>query len=601
MQLIKKVEIKYLRSLYNLSLVNVGDMNVIFGRNDSGKSNFLRALNLFFNKQTEPSQKFDFRIDMSDQRKQEAREVKGKQFMWIKVTFTIPKNYQNSLGKELTIKKQWNRDGEVNQTTMGKPEINPGRLTRFLNDIDFTYIPAIKDTTVFADLIERMYGAAADSQELSSAANNFVKAIGGQASTLTLQLSQMFGGETKLALPTDMQKLFRNLDFSHGDDNHSLLRQKGDGVKARHLPELLRFINENESRNKFYLWGFEEPENSLDLGAAEIEAQRFATFAERNDTQVFITSHSPAFYLANLSGKAKVKRYFITKQEKNGPKKAMTPVNAAAPIDNLDDAENKMKQAGLLQLPFIIRKMDAQRSEIQRLSKDAKALRADLDAIETPTLYVEGQHDVNLFMDAFKRLKVCDKIPIKPLGGTPDTTSSLIKAVLEQGGLSARSKAFFLFDNDQAGRSAYKNLQNKMPCETPEELNENIHVWVLQESQEHLDFLKRNKIPIDKSFFTAEFLLSSGETSKICEELVSQAPNGRFDHWKACIHQSYHDTLPQHTSVKLNQAKAGTPDWFFARGIPKTLKAQFALRVKEKNLNTELIDAISKTIVNIMQ
>ncbi len=53
MRLIKKVEVKYLRSLYELNIDKAGDLNVIFGRNDSGKSNFLRALNLFFNERTE--------------------------------------------------------------------------------------------------------------------------------------------------------------------------------------------------------------------------------------------------------------------------------------------------------------------------------------------------------------------------------------------------------------------------------------------------------------------------------------------------------------------------------------------------------------------
>lgn len=66
MKLIKKIEINYLRSLYRLEVKDVGDLNVIFGRNDSGKSNLLRGLNLFFNGDTEPTREFDFELDMSD-------------------------------------------------------------------------------------------------------------------------------------------------------------------------------------------------------------------------------------------------------------------------------------------------------------------------------------------------------------------------------------------------------------------------------------------------------------------------------------------------------------------------------------------------------
>ncbi|PHQ99574.1 MAG: hypothetical protein COB39_02735 [Marinosulfonomonas sp.] len=56
---------------------------------------------------------------MSDPRKAEARAAKGQQFFWIKITFTCPKNYQNALGNEIVIKKQWNREGNMTQTTMG--------------------------------------------------------------------------------------------------------------------------------------------------------------------------------------------------------------------------------------------------------------------------------------------------------------------------------------------------------------------------------------------------------------------------------------------------------------------------------------------------
>lgn len=47
MELIKQVEIAYFRSIYKDDLNNCSGTNVIFGRNDAGKSNVLRALNLF--------------------------------------------------------------------------------------------------------------------------------------------------------------------------------------------------------------------------------------------------------------------------------------------------------------------------------------------------------------------------------------------------------------------------------------------------------------------------------------------------------------------------------------------------------------------------
>lgn len=47
MKIIKKIEISYFRSVYSVDLKNVDDLNILIGGNDSGKSNILKALNLF--------------------------------------------------------------------------------------------------------------------------------------------------------------------------------------------------------------------------------------------------------------------------------------------------------------------------------------------------------------------------------------------------------------------------------------------------------------------------------------------------------------------------------------------------------------------------
>jgi hypothetical protein len=81
-------------------------MNLIFGRNDSGKSNVIRALNLFFNGEIEPGRELDFGIDFSDIRREEARSVKGRQFISIRVDFGVPSNYRKSLGSSVSVKRQ---------------------------------------------------------------------------------------------------------------------------------------------------------------------------------------------------------------------------------------------------------------------------------------------------------------------------------------------------------------------------------------------------------------------------------------------------------------------------------------------------------------
>lgn len=602
MQLIKKIEVNYLRSLYGAVLNKVGDLNVIFGRNDSGKSNFLRALNLFFNDEIDPGQWLAFDLDMSDKRKQEARDAKGKQFIWIKITFNVPKNYRSALGSEITIKRQWNRGGDMTESVF--PSLDtPGkqaRLTRLLNDIDFTYIPAIKDLNVYADLIERIYATATETDVLRDATTDFVRAIAGQTQPLAAQLTSLFGATATLAPPTEMSKLFRNLDFAYGSDGHSMLKQKGDGIKARHLPELIRFINENETRKKLFLWGFEEPENSLDLGAAEVEARRFASFAERPDTQVFITSHSPAFYLANSESlECSVRRYFITKQAPD-VEGTMNPQNAATMIDDLSEAERKMEQAGLLQLPFVIRQLSLQQTAIKAKEREAEALRTDIAALRTPTLFVEGVHDVSLFQQALERLDLNERILVKPLGGTPQSVDNLLAAVLQQGGLSPSARTLFLFDDDKSGRGAARKLIKSTPGSEPVAYGENTFVALLDRTSDFDLFLRRRGISTDQAFFTAEFLYPVDKATALCLELVNAARSKDIDDWKMQINGDYWPSVGQKIYGELISAAPGSADWFYARGVPDTLKRQFADGALALGFDTDDIDAIASKAAAVL-
>jgi len=585
--------------------MDVGDLNVLFGRNDSGKSNVLRALNLFFNNATDASNENDFKLDMSDIRRHEARSAKGRQFFWIKVTFSLPSNYRNALGSEISVKKQWNREGDITMSVSPTLETKgkQSRLTRFLNDIDFTYIPACKGLDVYADLIERMYGAAAETSELSDATEEFVNAISGQASELTTQLTAMFDTATRLSPPTEMSKLFRNLDFSLGEERHSLFRQKGDGVKARHLPELLRFINENETRKKLYVWGFEEPENSLDFGAADIEAQRFSKFAARNDTQIFLSSHSPAFYLAKPVDDSTVCRYFITKQNK-AEGSVVEPKNAAAKILNLEDAELKMGQAGLLQLPYVIKQMEEQRrkseerqQELQSKADDAEALRSRLDELTKPTLFVEGKHDVNAFSAAVDRLGETGSISVKELGGTPNTTGALLSALLQKGGINSAASTFFLFDDDKAGRAAYKQMGPKTIGPDPHCRQDEVFIWTLPWSDDFKSFVTKYDVKMEQVFFTAEFLYPALLSATLCADLTNDLTTEPINKWRSCIHDNYYRSFGQLEGNKLRDADIGTSEWFFARGTPDNLKVRFSEKAIERGLDTSHIDNVAKIVL----
>jgi predicted ATPase len=601
MQLIKKVEIHYLRSIYSTSLDSTGDLNLFFGRNDSGKSNILRALNLFFNEETDPGSGFDFDIDMSDLRKRKAAEAKGRQFVWIKVTFNVPSNYQKSLGSEISVKKQWNRyGGDV--IFSSSPSLTGGKasmLTRFINQIDFTYIPAIKDLEVYADLIERMYSSASENKVMLAATRQFIDAIGEQTETLTQQLREIFSGKASLSAPANMAVLFRNLDFAHGDDGHSLFKQKGDGVKARHLPELLRFINENEASKKFFIWGFEEPENSLDLSAAALEAKRFASFSSRADTQIFISSHSPAFYLAPSEQRCITKRFFVEKQVL-GENDEVKPERATVAIDKPDDADRIMRAAGLMQLPFVIRALKDQQEALATSQSEINGLKEQLATLSKPTLFVEGKHDVVAYPKLLSAFGVDDTFEVRQFSGTPKNTNEVICAISKVGGLSPSSKTLFLFDNDQAGRSALAAFAGKgsdISGSSTRIGSSNLSAAVLPyQTQRFMQFMVECDLNEAEIKFPFELLFVDDDTLELVEKKTKEDVD-----WLESIHDDYYRKQQRFTN-RLRSFAPGTPGWLYARMVPDRLKSQYITKaLKAPNKDCVVLKKLAGIVAEALQ
>lgn len=112
MKYIEKIEIQYFRSIYHCIISDMNDITIFTGKNDAGKSNVLKALNLFFNNETESDSIYDFTENFNFKRLDDVRKdsIKGKQFIQIKVTFSRGKQYEKTLPSKFTITKKWLRD-----------------------------------------------------------------------------------------------------------------------------------------------------------------------------------------------------------------------------------------------------------------------------------------------------------------------------------------------------------------------------------------------------------------------------------------------------------------------------------------------------------
>lgn len=466
MRLIEEIEIRYFRSFYKFRLRDLSDLNIIFGKNDSGKSNVVRALNLFFAGRPEHAHPFDFPIDFCEQRLADSESADDvRKFLSVKVTFNTPSSYQKSLGKSFSVKRQWtvSRGSDyIEEISRNIPEPKRYLVTRLLNKIKFIYIPAIKDLRIFEMLLASIHETISDSDAFQKTISDFSMQLQGMTREMFKKLPVEVSSSTKIGAPTQLSQLFQTLDFETMTDGEtspkSLTRQRGDGVKVRHIPELLNFISENDKYD-YHIWGFEEPENSLDFVASQSEAARMLDLAKGDRVQVLMTTHSPSFYLLDDPTVAK---YYVVKDAKG----------LSNPTQGKDlkgfDAQSALQDG--FYLPAVaaaIKQVAEIEARAKKAEEAAETLKQELAAITTPVVLTEGRTDAKILLCAWEKRR----------GGTPPFHIRSCETGGEQAGsgnggagsLAMRIKAIAadhpntviaLFDRDPEGIAAYKLDKN---------------------------------------------------------------------------------------------------------------------------------------------
>jgi predicted ATP-dependent endonuclease of OLD family len=453
MNLIKQIEIAYFRSIYKEKLNNCAGTNIIFGRNDAGKSNILRALHLFFNNETNSNQVFRFERDFSHARRSEATpENDIKKFVYVKLWFNTPANWRASLGESFWVKKQWsvtNQEAPKFYSSIQAERLQQ-YLTRFLNKIQFHYIPAIKDRKIFERLQAEIYKVISEHEEFSGSLRNFTDALRNRTEQLTQGLMAALGINSSVSTPRDLTDLFRSLDFevmSEEGDAYSLTLQRGDGIQVRHIPQILSFLSDHSSK-EFHIWGFEEPENSLELANAIEEAKTFLELGNSRNKQIFLTSHSPAFFSLKDNG---VSKYFVSKTQRHEGR-----LNSV--IQELSKNPKQLPSELMGETPHlavISNYLEDAHAEIERSKADRAALEDELAQRNTSIVFVEGVTDATVFTKAWE-LFVGGEMPFifESGGGT-----SKMQALAENGkvieSLAPGRAVFALVDNDNEGRALY--------------------------------------------------------------------------------------------------------------------------------------------------
>ena len=448
---IVSISIENFRSIKRLT-IGAGDMTVFVGLNDAGKSNIIKALNLFFNDQTDYDTSFDFQRDFSsffDKNSKKAREIR------ITVEFMIPKTFNNP-GK-YKWEKSWreNSHNEKMTDSTGNPVKPKSKIPDALRKIKFRYVPAVKTKEFFKGLLAELYITASTvlDSPLQDSMETFSHILQEYTMQIEKEVDDRIGIVSKLTMPPDLSEMFKTLIFEttgKKDDFNVPLELRGDGIQARHIPIILKYIADKDSEirgrgmiSPITIWGYEEPENGIELSKAFDMARDFNEYS--SDMQIFVTTHSPAFY---LSENARV--LYVSKKDGEPTK--------ASETENQDYVIQTM---GLMPIvaPFIAEK----ENELIMLKREYID-NIDNSLTDVPTIFVEGKIDkeylkmaINLFSPKLDTALKANRLKIytrEGEGGCSRVTE-YAKAWILSGN---KNKAVALYDKDKAGRFEYGKL-----------------------------------------------------------------------------------------------------------------------------------------------
>ena len=470
MEMIEKIEIQYFRSIYRVTISDLGNINIFTGKNDAGKSNVLKALNLFFNNIVTTENDFNFAQNYNLKRREEVKKdtIKGKQFIQIKITFKRGKQYEKTLPEIFTVSKKWNRDSLTPQVTdnvemlLKKKQLSyndrsKASLTRYLNGIKYIYVPAIKDESIFEAMIKRLQSTVY-TRRLSgdSLINDTMLTLYQNVIRTTQDLSNEFKSATNIdsmiATPNEVDELYKTLKIITMVENEIVgLEDRGDGIRVRYIPSILNYIALNASEK--YVWGFEEPENSLEFNMARKMADDFYNIYRKNSL-IFVTTHSPAFI--DIGYKNEGKGYRCYREENITKVVDYNHANKLAPL------QEELGYAYILEQQY---------NEFKQLTKENEEIRMKVEKLETelkisqkPVLLTEGKTDEKILKVAWEKLfdyecpfdiKNCNLLD-KNVEENAIAGASVLRKILCSTAYDSPKILIGLFDNDKAGNNEFK-------------------------------------------------------------------------------------------------------------------------------------------------
>jgi len=329
MQLITRIRVEGFRSLVDTTVEPLGNLTCLIGVNNSGKSNILRALSLFFTGEPEPG------VPLSSQDYHANPKSKKRKQIRVSISFNLPHLFKfrrdldevkKELGTKFIIRKTWRLDQPEPLTEVAKDDggfssfktIKTAVVKQFTDLINFRYIqnrtiPAQvlrAESPAFQDYVKRRLWLRLHKEKAD--ANSVVEIIQKIASEVVSPANKNLVGSVdsikklEMATPLNIASLVKVSGFRAEIPTGARVSDDfwGAGTQAYAMFQLLNIIDTDFSRyfgwRQAAIWAIEEPESSLhnDLEQQLAIALRKWSDDDKLRMQILTTTHSETFVTA---------------------------------------------------------------------------------------------------------------------------------------------------------------------------------------------------------------------------------------------------------------------------------------------------------------
>ena len=347
---IQSAEIENFRSIVGEPLsIYFDDLVVIVGPNNSGKSNILRALQLFFSGGVEGSPY----TTESDYPKSDTLSPKAQTKITVTIKYDPSKDVnvrksldelekdsdQTRLGDNLVrLRLSFSKNGVESWQFLGqkgarniKKDLIHKVRDAVIQSVIFKYIPVGRDSLenitneISSELIKTIFSGWSGAVQKRKEINDSISALIGKLSpelktssgAMTGSIRQVFSEIENLELKLPFQNLEEMLPSLMpvvSDTAETGLKSKGAGIQTSSLLFLLKYLADNHPQRYnsrvTFIWAVEEPESFLHPTKQQAMANMLAGFS--NEVQTIITTHCAHFVPRKKIG---ARTYVVDKQD----------------------------------------------------------------------------------------------------------------------------------------------------------------------------------------------------------------------------------------------------------------------------------------------